>query len=163
MNSLVVVLSVLCVTTLLHSLVVHGCSCVKTTPRETFCSNSFAAVILIKSKVTCFEWHDCYDIIVKRQLKPLLQREQYTHQQDASMVRELISANTTSSCGHQFNVGSEYLVIGSQMEGVATKIEVYSCSFPVLWSSLSFSERKEVLNQLQPNEGCKKKRKRVLR
>lgn len=131
--------------------VCQSCSCPKSTLRETLCSSSFSAVILIKRVSTCLDWHTCYEVTVRRRFKP-----------SSGLVREIITANNSAACGYEFQPNQEYYVTGHLMEHSSAKVEVYSCSFPVLWSSLTYLERKNILTEIQPQEPCKKKRKRVL-
>ena len=162
-------------TSLSHKLLVDACSCVKTSKRDVYCSSSFVAILFVKSQMDCFEWHSCYEVVVKRLFKPSspktdLHHHRYHYEHDShppyqSLIRELISANTTASCGQEFQVGVEYFVMGDVIDsgdGVTTKAEVYSCSYPIIWSSLSYNERRELISDVKPSDGCKKKRKRVL-
>lgn len=128
-----------------------SCSCFKSTLRETFCSSSFSAVILIKRVSACFDWHTCYEVTVRRRFKP-----------SSGVVQEIITANNSAACGYEFQPNQEYYVMGHLMEASSAKAEVYSCSFPVLWSSLTYLERKNLLTEIQPKQECKKKRKKVL-
>lgn len=137
-----------------------ACSCVTSASRrEMFCSHNFVAILYVRSQMTCFEWHSCYEVVVRRHLK--------APSSPGVIIREVITANTTSACGQEFSAGSEYLVMGELVEsgdGISTKAEVYSCSFPVQWTPLSASEKRKVLRDIKPGEACKqrKKRKRVL-
>lgn len=131
------------------------CSCTKRTPRENFCSSSFSAIVAITNRATsCLEWHVCYEVEVHRRFKPT-----------SGTISEIITSNHTAACGHEFQVGMEYLVHG-QMLGLSTqaasKAEVYSCSMPVLWSTMSYLQKKSIIAEVSPTEPCKKKRKRVL-
>ena len=130
-----------------------SCSCSKSSSlRDTFCSSSFSAVIFIKDiSSTCFDWHSCYEVTVRRRFKP-----------SSGVVREIVTSNNTAGCGYQFQPNEEYFVMGHLLESFSSKAEVYSCSFPIFWSSLSYTERKEILTEIQPKQDCVKKRKRVL-
>ena len=82
---------------------------------------------------------------------------------DTGLVREIITANTSIGCGHEFALNTQYLVMGSMLEGTSSsKVEVYSCSYPIEWTSLKYEERRNYLTEIKPNEPCKRKRKRVL-
>lgn len=160
-TSLVVALAFL---SLMSSLAIHcdACSCPKANYRENFCLNNFAAIVTVNSRLPCADWSTCYGVSVVRLFKPLLP---VVGGKDSSpaLVREIVTANTSIGCGHEFILSSTYLVMGSLIQGSpATKVEVYSCSYPIEWTSLKFSERKNYLSQIKPNEACKKKRKRVL-
>ena len=130
-----------------------ACSCIRSSHRDIFCANDFAAILHVRRKVDCLDWYNCYEVSVKRQFKPNL-----------GIVREVITGNSTATCGNEFALDTEYLVIGQIMDTGATsfKAEVYSCHFPISWSILTYSERRRILAEVKPTEACKKKRKRVL-
>lgn len=79
-------------------------------------------------------------------------------------MRLLVTSNSTATCGNEFALDTEYLVIGQIMDadGTLSKAEVYSCHFPISWSSLSYGDRRYILSEIKPTEACRKKRKRVL-
>ncbi|KAI1303570.1 hypothetical protein HDE_02115 [Halotydeus destructor] len=129
-----------------------SCSCPSSEIRDTFCSSTFSAILTVTQRSpSCLEWHTCYQIEIKRRFKP-----------EVGVVKEIISANHTAACGHQFQVGREYLVNGQLMDSSSSKAEVYSCSMPLLWSELTYGQKREYLTDMKPTEPCKRKRKRVL-
>ena len=163
-NSAASVVAALASLSLLSLLAIQtdACSCPKANYRENFCLNNFAAIVTINSRLPCADWSTCYGVSLLRLFKPLLPAGG-GKESSLTTVREIITANTSIGCGHEFTLSSTYLVMGSLIQGTpATKVEVYSCSYPIEWASLKYSERKNYLSQIKPNEACKKKRKRVL-
>lgn len=165
-NHLPLILSLVIITSCLVPLGM-SCSCMKSSRRDIFCSNNFAGIVYIKGKAEeCTEWNSCYEISVKRRFKP-----------HHGMVQQILTANHTGGCGHQFQVGTEYLVMGQILDAASlfrphppvvssdsmssSKAEVYSCSLPVIWSDLTYLEKKEILSEIRPTDACNK-RKRVL-
>lgn len=132
-----------------------ACTCSKRSQREIYCAATFSAIVYIAKKAdTCLEWHSCYQVDVRRRFKPA-----------SGVIRELVTANNSAACGHEFREGEEYLVHGQLLDlssQAASKAEVYSCSMPVLWSTLTYQQKKATLAEIAPSEQCKKKRKRVL-
>lgn len=144
---------------LLTTKLTTACSCAKVNHRESFCSNNFVAIVTINSHLPCTDWYNCYDVTLVRRFKPITSNSNVNH----DLIREIITANTSTACGQEFILNTQYLVMGSLLEGTSTsKIEVYSCSYPIEWSSLKYEERKNYLSEIKPNEPCRKKRKRVL-
>lgn len=130
-----------------------ACSCVRSSHRDIFCDNDFAAILYVSKKVDCLDWYNCYEVTIRRQFKPRI-----------ANVRELVTGNSTATCGNEFALNTEYLVIGQIMDadGTSSKAEVYSCHFPISWSSLTYNDRRHILTEIKPTDACRKKRKRVL-
>lgn len=144
---------------ILLSNIATTCSCVKSNYRESFCSNDYVAIVTVNSKLQCTDWFTCYDVTLIRQFKSLTVTGKMTHGQ----VREIITANNTSSCGQEFDLNKQYLIFGSLLEGkIRSKVEVYSCSYSIRWSTLTYKERRNHLREIKPNVPCTKIRKRVL-
>lgn len=132
-----------------------ACSCVRSGHRDIFCANDFAAIVYVSKKVDCLDWYNCYQVSIRRKFKP-------SH----GTVREIITGNNSATCGNEFALDTEYLVIGQMMDGgdgSSSKAEVYSCHFPISWSILTYNERRHILAEIKPTDACRKKRKRVLR
>nr|XP_022296759.1 metalloproteinase inhibitor 3-like [Crassostrea virginica] len=112
----------------------EACSCLRQHPQTKFCRSNFVikANILKRRSTGPTQFDDVvYTVQIVQDYKN--QRNFYTRQ-----IQDIFTASNSAACGSYFEIGSEYLILGSIHSG---KWRTGLCNGNALFSSLNSQER----------------------